>query len=204
MAFTIELAGKGGAVFSSGQVMEKIVGYDAVAHPDRDHLIWSLLNVPRPRGLRLVQPLWTPGTVPASSDLPSRPVSLILQYKRPDYLFGPAAAQWLFWHAPYYRFARTTHQHQVLRRLERRLGDRAIVRYAAPAFSTRAALEHRHLRRSVIEGSGFVSPRGLGNHEVWTYQGPGLIGRRNPRGTPLVFESFTNLVEATPDPPRAA
>jgi len=49
----------------------------------------------------------------------------------------------------------------------------------------------------VIEGSGFVSPRGLGNHEVWTYQGPGSIGRRNPRGTPLLFESFTNLVEAT-------
>lgn len=61
MAFNIELAAGGGAVFSSGQVLEKIVGYDAAGAPDRDHAVWQILSVPRPKGLRLVQTHWRPG-----------------------------------------------------------------------------------------------------------------------------------------------
>jgi hypothetical protein len=82
VAFTIELASGGGLVFGSGQVLEKIVGYDAAAHPDRDHLIWALLNVPRPRGLRLVQPMWSPGEVPSPMQLPqqtARQLALAIQ-----------------------------------------------------------------------------------------------------------------------------
>jgi hypothetical protein len=53
IAFTIELAADRGIVFSSGQVLEKVVGYDVASDPSPNHLIWELLQVPRPEGLRL-------------------------------------------------------------------------------------------------------------------------------------------------------
>lgn len=196
LAFAIELASSRGVVFGSGQVLEKIIGYDAAAHPEPDHVIWQILRVPRPRGLRLVQAMWLPGHVPPRGDLPGQPVSLLLQYKRPDHLIGARAAQWPIWNGPYYRFTRTRHQHAILRRLQRRLGTQAVVRYAAPAFSRRAELEHRHIRRTVIEASGFVSPSRLGRHTTWTYKAPGIDGRPNPRGPATPFESFADLSAA--------
>lgn len=121
-------AGERGFVMSAGQVLERIVGYDAVAAPARQHVIWRLLELPRPPGLRLVPDLWWPARQPPPDRLPGTAISLILQYKRPEYLFGTRAAQWPMWHRPFFRFARTGHQHAVLLRLERRLGDRAVVR----------------------------------------------------------------------------
>ncbi len=193
-AFAIELADRGGYVLSSSQVIERIVGYDAAAHPDASNVIWQILKVPRPRGLRLVEPHWRPGRLPTRTYLPSRPVSLILQYKRPEYLYGARAKQWSLWHAPYYRFTRSRTQHRILRRLQKRLGADALVRYVAPAFWTRADYEYRHIVRQVIAGSGFVSPQHLGAHWVWTYQQPGTYGLPNPRGRPAWFESFSDLV----------
>jgi hypothetical protein len=197
MAFNIELAGRRGAVFSSGQVLEKIVGYDAAAMPRGANPVWDVLNVPRPRGVRLIQPHWNPGPTPDPGDMPRRPVSLILQYKRPDFIHGAAAKQWHLWHAPYYRFSAVPrHQHNTLARLERNLGADAVVRYAAPAFWRRADLEDRHIRRGVIADSGFVGPLALRGHVVWTYQRPGSSGRPNPRGPRIRFERFADLVDA--------
>jgi hypothetical protein len=197
MAFNIELAGRRGAVISSGQVLEKIVGYDAAARPAGANPIWDVLNVPRPRGVRLVQPHWHPGPAPDPDALPRRPVSLILQYKRPDFIHGAAAKQWHLWRAPYYRFAAAPrHQHNTLVRLERNLGADAVVRYAAPAFWRRADLEDRHIHRGVIAESGFVSALHLGRHIVWTYQRPGSVGRPNPRGPSLRFETLGDIADA--------
>jgi hypothetical protein len=137
-AAAIELAdgppGQRAIVLSAGQVLERIVGYDAVTAPAREHVIWQLLRVRRPGGLCLVPELWLPGRQPPADRLPRSAISLVLQFKRPDYLFGHRAAQWHMWHQPFYRFRRLSHQHAILLRLERQLGDQALVRYAAPAF----------------------------------------------------------------------
>jgi hypothetical protein len=127
--------------------------------------------------------------------LPSSIISLILQFKRPMYLRGPRAAQWRYWKRPYYRFERTGHQHRVLTRLERRLGDQALVRYAAPAFWQRGELERAHLQRNVLSRSGYVSPIALGGHRVWTYVREGIAGRANPSGRQLPFETFDSVLE---------
>jgi hypothetical protein len=196
-AFNLELAsGRGafGAVFSAGQVLEKIVGYDAVALPDRRNRIWQVLRIRRPPGVKLLPHMWDPGINPASGELPSSPESLILQYKRPEYLSGPRAAQWRLWRQPYFRFARSSEQHAVLRRLERNLRSDAIVRYAAPAFWRRADLEVAHLGRYVLVRSGFVSPETIGRHRVWTYVRPGQAGRANPASRPLPFDTVDDIV----------
>jgi hypothetical protein len=96
--------------------------------------------------------MWSPGVNPPASRLPPTPVSLILQYKRPEYLSGPRAEQWRFWRQPYFRFGRTSDQHTVLRRLERNLGSDAIVRYAAPAFWRRGDLDAAHFGQWVLYG----------------------------------------------------
>lgn len=128
--------------------------------------------------------MWSPGVNPPASRLPPTPVSLILQYKRPEYLSGPRAEQWRFWRQPYFRFGRTSDQHTVLRRLERNLGSDAIVRYAAPAFWRRGDLDAARFGQWVLVRSGFVSPNAVGRHRVWTYVKPGIDGRANPRRRP--------------------
>jgi hypothetical protein len=193
VAADIELA-RSGHVFGAGQVVEAVLGYDAVAAPTRDHLIWRVLGVPRPPGVRLIPAHWQPGSRPSAAALPSVLVSLIIQYKRPDYLYGATARQWRMWNEPYFRFARTTRQHTILGRLERRLSTDALVRYAAPAFWRRGELEAAQLDGRVLLESGFVRPSDIGDHRVWTYIAPGSVGLPNPRGRAARFETFEDVL----------
>ena len=205
-AFLQELAGglgPLGLVFSSGQLLEKIVGYDAAAAPDVSNVIWRLLSVPRPPGIRLLPAHWQPGTLPPLSRLPTVPVSLVLQFKRPEYLIAPNARQWSLWRCPYFRFAVTSHQQVLLARLERKLKRDALVRYASPAFVTFAELEAAQFGRSTIAQTGFVSPSAVGRHKVWTYLRPGTAGRPNPRGRLTTFDSIGSLLASIMDVPLA-
>jgi hypothetical protein len=200
IAAAIEL-GAMGHVFSPGQVLEGRLGFDAATAPDpSSSLLWQLLSVPRPRGLLLIPPLWSVGSRPTPGDLPGWPVSLILQYKRPEYMWGARAAQWKLWRRPYFRFRRTGKQQRILKRLEVRVGSGAVVRYAAPAFWRQSELEAAHLSRTVLAQSGFVSPTAMGSHAVWTYTEPGRYGRANPDGPPQHFDTLDELLGAILDP----
>jgi hypothetical protein len=190
--------------FSAGQVLEKVVGYDAAAAPSPEHAAWRILQAPRPPGVRLLPAMWAPGPQPADDRLPSTPVTLVLQFKRPEYLYGATAGQWRFWHQPYFRFARQTEQQRVLATLERNVGDSALVRYAAPAFWQRGHLEAAHLRGEVVQTSGFVSPRHLARHHWWTYVAPGIDGRANPAGSSARFEAREDLYAALFDRPSGS
>jgi hypothetical protein len=182
-------------LWTPGTILEEIVGYDlAAGHPVRD-AVWRLLRIPRPPGVRLLPQHWQPGSRPSPDRLPTLPVSLILQFKRPEYLASNAAKQYKLWHSPYFRFTRNARQHAVLRQLERRAGNDVVVRYAAPAFHKCAELEAARLRGKVCSMSGYVSPDRLGTHAVWTYRAAGNDGRANPSGTTLKFETLDDLIE---------
>jgi hypothetical protein len=178
------------------------VGYDAAAAPSPDHVVWRILQSPRPPGVRLLPSLWVPGPLPSAQRLPQTPVTLILQFKRPEYLYGASAAQWGFWRHPYFRFQRQSEQQRVLAALERNVGEDALVRYAAPAFWQQAELEAAHVKGEVIGRSGFVSPSRLSRHRWWTYIAPGIDGRANPGGAPARFEAREDLLRALFDRPR--
>ncbi|MFF0341245.1 hypothetical protein [Kribbella sp. NPDC004875] len=196
-AYNAELAyGIGGnrLVFSPGQVLEKLTGFDAAHSPGSAHLIWQVLGLPRPRGVRLVPEHW-PKMAPKGDQLPTYPLSLILQFKRAEYLYGARAKQWNLWGGAYYRFQRQRYQHQVLRKLDVALAGKAVVRYAAPAFHTLRQLEAAQMQGRVIARSGHVSPEAMGKHAVWTYQTAGTVGRGNPNGPEVMFESFGQLLE---------
>lgn len=188
-------AGAGTAtLFPAGQVLEHALGYDTAADPVASNRIWRALGVPRPAGVRLLPALWPATRRPLPKELPGGVVSLILQYKRPEYLRGPRAAQWRLWGQPYFRFRREADQHRVLRRIESKLTNEVVVRYAAPAFWQRTELEQHHFTRSVLAASGFVSPTALGAHQVWTYVAPGVSGRANPASRPISFETAERLL----------
>jgi hypothetical protein len=182
-------------IFSPGQVLEKVTGFDVAADPGSKHLIWRVLRVPRPRGLSLMPSHWATSRsgMPQSQELPSMPLSLILQFKRPEYLYGSRAAQWQLWRGPYYRFSRSRDQHAVLKRLEANLADSVIVRYAAPVFHTLGELEEAQMQGKVIVRSGHVAPSVLGRHQVWTYNKAGTHGRGNPAGRVRAVETFGDL-----------
>jgi hypothetical protein len=196
-AATVEL-GRRGDVFGAGQVLEKIVGYDAAVAPSSDHPLWRLLRVPRPRGLRLLPAHWASGVQPKTEELPSVAISLILQYKRPEHLFGANAKQWSFWGQPYFRFTRSSRQQRILAQLERNVGIAATVRYAAPAFWRRGELEAAQLQGQALARSGFVGPTDLARHRVWTYRLPGIDGRANPTGSRRPFDTFEELFSRWP------
>jgi hypothetical protein len=182
-----------GHVFSPGQVLESRLGFDAAVSVPEDHVVWGALQVPRPVGV-LLPPYWRGGPLPDKMRLPVTPVSLILQFKRPEYLRSGAAAQWKYWGEPYFRFARQTRQQRTLRRLERAVGDSAVVRYAAPAFWRYRDLEAAQLAGKVVERTGFASPSALDRHQVWTYIRPGVQGRANPAGSVAAFPRFEELL----------
>lgn len=193
IAATVEL-GRRGDVFGPGQVFEKIVGYDAAVTASADHPIWRVLRVPRPPGLRLLPAHWDREAQPPADQLPTVVVSLILQYKRPEYLRYANAKQWNLWRRDYFRITRTAHQQRILLRLERSLGSSASVRYAAPAFWQRGELETAQLAGEVLWRSGYVRPSAFGSHTVWTYIQAGIDGRPNPSGPSRRFESLDQLL----------
>lgn len=183
-------------VFSSGQFLEHIVGYDAASDISRRHKVWQVLSIPRPRGVHLVPEHWPAANRPASSALPSRIVSLILQYKRPEYITTANGKQWELWHKPYFRIRRQAEQHKILLQLERRLGLAAAVRYAAPAFHEFADLELAQVTGQVLTQTGFVRPSDVGSHTVWTYVQPGIKGRGNPSGSLRAFDGVELLISS--------
>ena len=179
--------------FSAGQVLEGIVGYDAAATPSAAHVVWRILQLPRPAGVRLLPSLWPVSSRPPAERLPGTPVTLVVQFKRPEYLYGATAAQWKYWKEPYFRFTREAQQQKVLRALESSTGADALVRYAAPAFWRLGELEAAHVRGEVVQSSGFVSPERLARHRCWTYLKPGIDGRANPGGSTSRFETHDEL-----------
>jgi hypothetical protein len=206
VAADIELAGSPsgwGPVFSSGQVLEAIVGYDAAAHPPPTHPLWRVLNAQRPPGIVLVPAHWAPGSRPPASQLPSSLVSLIVQYKRPEWMVGPTAPQWKLWGRPYFRFTIQARQQSVLLRLQQQLRQYAVVRYAGPAFWHRGHFEAALLRRSVLIESGFVGPDVMAGHRVWSYVQPGTFGRANPARTRHRFEDLSDLRLRVSEPTKA-
>lgn len=172
------------------------MGYDAVADPNPDHVIWRLLALPRPQGLKLLPELWTSGARPEAAKLPKTAISLIIQYKRPEWITGGRAAQWHFWNRPYFRFPINSVQQAKLHRLEQATAPHAMVRYASPAFWTVEELEVAQHRFRVLQSTGFVAPENLHGHKFWTYSAPGNDGRANPGASSLYFESYGGLLHS--------
>jgi hypothetical protein len=190
--FELQMGSTVRRVWSSNQVNEAILGFDAVADPAAKHLIWRLLRLSKPPGVQLNPQHWGIDKAPEASGLglPPRVCSLVIQYKRPEYIRANSrAAQRDFWPGePFYRIATSGSQRSVLSRLQSTLQPDAHVTYCGPALQTYAALYQAMDEKSLLSHSTFVppiAPDGVA-HRFWTYQKADAPGKWNPDA----FEQF--------------
>ncbi len=187
-------------LFTPGQVLENLLGFDLAGTPDCTNKIWSLLNSGVPAGIQLTPNLWPIGAQPRPAQLPRFAVSLILQYKRSEYFAANAwqAAQHSHWKQAYYRYGLSQNQHSTLLQLEAAVNTLAVTRYAAPAFHTYAELELYQLAQQVLDNSNFVSPTAIGaTHRTWSFISPGGLGWANPEGEEIRSDRWTDVSAAT-------
>jgi hypothetical protein len=189
-----------GSIFTIGQVLEGILGYDIAAAPPKGHPIWKQIGETCPRGVRLAPGYWPQSNSLQPKLFPATPASLILQIKRPEYLRTSNSLQWTRWRQPYFRFQTRHPQQSILARLEKRLGGDALVRYAAPAFWRRLDFEDAYLSGRLIESLGVVPPKTLVRHRYWTYREAGSVGFPNPSPKRIRFQTLKEaLREIVPD-----
>lgn len=113
--------------------------------------------------------------------LPDYRMNLFLQAKRSNYCARtPRAAKAKGLPTPCFGFRLTDHQQQSLLRLAAKLGPKAHVAYAAPAFHTVPELRQHVRGRSIVRHSTFPSANALAMHEAWYYREPGATGVANP------------------------
>jgi hypothetical protein len=164
-------------LWSPGQVLEARLGTDAVLRT-RSRSLWRRLGFSHPlRGLA-VRALGAEFTRPGRR-LPDFNANLFLQVKRPLELRrrpkGVTAAA-LPGPRPYWRFAVRERQHDVLTRLAARVGSRALVAYASPAFANLDTLYESIDYRLLLERSTFIRVDRLGSHHRWVYGEGGTSG----------------------------
>jgi hypothetical protein len=193
-AANIELGLRHTNIFSAGQVMESVLGYDAAAHQPANSPIWKILRANPRSGIVLVPNLWFRAAAqPPSAVLPTKIVSLVLQYKRPEYLSKWNSKQWHYWNQPYFRFELLDHQQRILEAFESSSGASIVTRYASAAFWKFAELENRIVNRKVLEDSNYVRPNRLTGHQCWSYVRSGILGYANAAPEEIVCERFDEL-----------
>ncbi len=166
----IELARGGASPFVPTQNIEAYIGIDAAYDPGKAHAIWRILSVHVPKRLPLSPGLW-PSLPPGFHDqIPGKFASLFVQFKTPVYQDHWRAKYFGTIGAPYFEVAITRHQQRRLIALEDRVKARAVVRYASPAFWSRADFDTYDESRSVLKRSAFVPPSRVKNHTKWMYE----------------------------------
>ncbi len=168
----IELARGLASPFVPTQSIEAYIGIDAAADPVKCHAIWRILSVQIPRRIALSPALWPALPRQFHDEIPGRFCSLFMQFKRPVFQDSTRAKHHTRMGGPYFQVGITAHQQLALLELQRRVKARAVVRYASPAFWSRADFDHYDARRQVLANSAFIPPSRIKTHRKWMYIGP--------------------------------
>lgn len=170
-AVHIELARGRASPFVPTQSIEAYLGIDAAADPVKSHAIWRILSVHVPRRTPLSPALWPALPRQFHDEIPGRFCSLFMQFKRPIFQDGKRAKYHRRLGGPYFEVGITPHQQVALLQLQKRVGRRAVVRYASPAFWSRADFDLHDEQRRILVNSAFVAPSRVKTHKKWMYTG---------------------------------
>lgn len=128
------------------------------------------------------------------SAISGRVVSLFFQFKVPKYNDGKKAKYRAAFGTSYYEVKITGHQQNRLAELQKRVQARAIVRYASPAFWTRADFDTHAARRNVLSQSAYMIPSRVGTHKKWMYATPSGKAMLNPDPEEVDSEAWESLI----------
>jgi hypothetical protein len=113
--------------------------------------------------------------------LPTFRLNLFIQAKRPEWgRRVPTRIRSAGLTPPFWRFSIDPDQQRSLEGVASKLGTRALVVYAAPAFHEHRALFLHTRKGTITSASTFPSVRSLTGHETWYYNTPGAKGVANP------------------------
>lgn len=170
-----QLAGGSGPIFSPGQVLEGIIGFDqALKCLSAEY--WGLVGRPAPAGVVLDRAWFPPHLPPPAAALPNFSLNLILQMKRPERMTRSTSAEWSHWGQKYFRYEIVPHQQAALAALSIGAGANAHVAYAAPAFHKNNELFASIQARSLVAQSNFADAAKITGHDRYTYTHPGITG----------------------------
>jgi hypothetical protein len=202
-----QLTGASGLLWTPGQVLEAIVGFDAALMVEGASFWASLGFEPTPSGLP-VSASWWPGwpsillrpLLRFRTPPPFR-LNLFLQYKRPQHLtYG---GQWRYWRSSYFRFDITPHQQRALEACAKSLGPAGHVAYGSPAFFRRSDLFAYTEDRTLPEKTHFAPVLKLTKHSRYTYVSPRAEGWGHSDPVRIKPLLFLNGPPHDPPPPSA-
>lgn len=190
----IELARGRASPFVPTQCMEAYLGIDAAADPVQRHAIWRILSVHIPRRVVLSPALWPALPTRFHEQVPGRFCSLFMQFKRPVFQDNKRAKYHGRIGGPYFEVGITPHQQKLLSNLQNRVRGRAVVRYASPAFWSRAEFDRHDEQRQVLINSAFIPPSRIKTHRKWMYAGSSGKVVLNPDLEDLDAESWESVL----------
>ena len=186
-------------VWSPGQVFEEYVGVDYSLFV-RDAALWRYFDPTSPlRGALLHRHNWDfIWRRRGRRKLPNFRLNLFIQAKRCYYYpRRPRTLKAILpTPVPCWRFDLEAVQQEALERVAAKLGDRAIVTYAAPAFHRISQLNVHTVQGAILANSTFPRVDGLHGHGAWFYTAPGGAGYANPRVTPIEGVGLEMLLES--------
>ncbi len=187
-------------IATPGQVFENAFGIDALMEADHP-IFWDMFgysNVPHGILLNHYRWGWVWRRYGGDRTLPTFQVNLLIQAKRPDYLSGKKSSLSRNGiKGSYWRFRIRAHQQVLLEQLERRLRNRALVVYAAPAFHELNLLYDHTKNQTIVENSSFVRPSRMVDHHLWNYDRAGSIGVATSEPEAIDDADFYSQLERT-------
>jgi hypothetical protein len=203
-AIYIDISRDSSSPFVPTQNVEKYLGIDAAADPDRLHAIWRILDVQIPQRVPLSPTLWP--FLPRRFH-PSFPTghfcSLFLQVKVANYQDGTRSKYYGKFSGPYFETKITAHQQKTLMALETRLQERALARYVSPVFWSRSDFDTYDQARQVLQNSAFIAPAAVKAHRKWMYNSVSGLHVLNPDPEEIRPELWQTLVAAVQEKARA-
>jgi hypothetical protein len=128
--------------------------------------------------------------------LPTFHLNLFIQAKRPEWgRRVPAHLRTAGILKPYWRFNVDAVQQRSLERVARKLGNRALVVYAAPSFHQHSDLWRHTTSGTIVQNSTFPSASALSGHQAWYYCRPGAVGVPNPDYRPIEEPVLSERIE---------
>jgi hypothetical protein len=196
------VAGANTSFWSPGQVLETRLGIDAAVFT-ANQKFWSTIGRVIKPGFIMDRANW----LQAGRSLPTFKTNLLLQAKRPVFRSGVNTKySKLGIKGSYWKFAIVPHQQKALELFHTKVGRRALVCYASPAFHKATDLFFHMRNSALIDNSTFVQVNKLTGHKEWVYNQAGTTGLASSKIEQVRDLAFTtlvsNLLESTgPDDP---
>jgi hypothetical protein len=183
-------------VWSPGQVFERHIGIDRAMFV-RSPRVWRTLGRTMAAGVFLNRYNWDHiWHQTRRRPMPNFRLNLFIQAKRPmAFKRAPRHISAAGLNPPGWCFGVEPHQQLALESVASRIGRRAAILYAAPAFHTLTQLFGHARMGTVVKNSTFPDVLRLRGHSKWYYNQAGGNGVANPNAEPSKGPSLDETIE---------